>query len=379
MSTITTLVKNSTTILYQMPLGKPNPNEPCPLRDQPDLRSRVVQKEQKENTCVYYIFARLRMRIGKNYDPNLEAGRTIEKIFSNLRKKVTDIEEKTSKIRNCAASMLSKVLDNFEFKTELSFSPQEKLLFNELCDQVPEDWTAELLNNFLEKKTEPFVRKELLLHIDCLKELGTSVQQMLYKWQQNFKGYQGITAAELLAKPASFQKPVLAGFVQELMAEKYGLIKSAWDPSKGIEGLIDSLKKEGPLAIKGFFGMVYYTANAFEQSVDGKAQVFGWKKGTRRPSNDQNYAMGHICLVVGARKEVDKSYVFFIDPKDRSDPSNPNSQKIYVMSYETFLNNLSNQHTLKYSNNPDSRIPYAYAGCHLKIEPLPTPVTRAAS
>ena len=137
---------------------------------------------------------------------------------------------------------------------------------------------------------------------------------------------------------------------------------SSWKPELGVEGLIQTLKEEGPLGINGLFGRVSYIDAPFEttQKVQGRA-IFAWRPQASR--NPVTFKANSV-LLVGAKQEASKAYVYFIDPEDPSDPqAQTPTQRIYMISYQNFQNSLCN---IRGELEAGSSHPFAYRGNFIK-------------
>lgn len=118
-----------------------------------------------------------------------------------------------------------------------------------------------------------------------------------------------------------------------LMAKGHGLKEVAFKELATIHKLIDTLKQKGPLMIVGQFGSHFYRdvpAKKFTLTMEGRS-LWGWQKDTPTLDDKEN---GHSIVVVGADVQGSKHYVYWIDPKDKNDPKDPESQKLHVSSFE---------------------------------------------
>lgn len=113
-----------------------------------------------------------------------------------------------------------------------------------------------------------------------------------------------------------------------------GLELSTWDPKQPFECLVEELKKNGPLRVLGFFGRgaTHLPPKKTNWKVDNR-DVYSWL-----PSERKHAPFAHSVLLIGAEKFPTRNIVYYIDPNDTSDPSHPEKQKIYAMSYETLTN-----------------------------------------
>lgn len=122
-----------------------------------------------------------------------------------------------------------------------------------------------------------------------------------------------------------------------LMAHGYGLKHVLLTSYVTKEGLLEALRTKGPFVIAGRLGLPCYSALPMPfGSRMGGCEIHGW---TTEPLPNLNYI--HAIVVIGA--EIDQGgqgFVYFNDPNDASDPNNPNLQRIFKISFETFINNV---------------------------------------
>ncbi|MCE2983496.1 MAG: hypothetical protein LW832_08015 [Parachlamydia sp.] len=151
--------------------------------------------------------------------------------------------------------------------------------------------------------------------------------------------------------------PYLDFFARDISASAYGLKKSTWNPSKGSVALIEELKKNGPLFVGGSFGDCSYMDKPFKmrQSIADR-DIYAWRAGAKR---HPRMISGHSVLLVGAKKLNDKAFVYFIDPKDPSNPNDRSRQKMYMISFTNLTSSICDLHG---RTTPDSPLPYAYHG-----------------
>jgi hypothetical protein len=152
----------------------------------------------------------------------------------------------------------------------------------------------------------------------------------------------GVSAATLEKTHLEIQKRMFDGntvqfeLVLRVVVERaFKLQRSEWHPSHPITSLMEQLRQHGPHVVCGKLGKLYYEADPIRLSgnVAGRP-LFGWQPGTgMKPEGNT-----HAVVVVGAKS--DQELVYFIDPMDGSDPADPQTQKIYVMSYKAFRNRL---------------------------------------
>lgn len=121
----------------------------------------------------------------------------------------------------------------------------------------------------------------------------------------------------------------------------YQLPESPWHPSMPISSLISVLETFGPHYVKGMFGKAFYKSQPLimKDKVQDRTICY-W------PTRAERVEIGksHSIVIVGARQTESSSggLVYFIDPSDGSDPSNPEQQKIYAMSYNRLCESIVN-------------------------------------
>lgn len=110
-----------------------------------------------------------------------------------------------------------------------------------------------------------------------------------------------------------------------------------------IDKLMESLQKNGPLVAEGKMGPNAYTQPPFKlkDRVNDK-EIYGW-----RPQTSSEHTPSTNVILLGASQTESKSYIYYTLANDMTrDQSSlirgyvPSSTdtKIYVMSYESFLN-----------------------------------------
>ena len=329
------------------PPGKPKPSESWPSLDGQDPRSRIPQAPQKEGTCWYYAMngisrrcrtiiselstqvsellagQRDREAIGftsvsssrdrdetpattgtlgvqqdavKSAETRFLAGylaeyRKTEKRISRYRKKITKADRELSMVKSALASS----------KPELAVreNPQMALIMKSFYKQNEyDDLLSFATERHLQKRED--ARAELLVEFHVRKGVATDQDLMLF------------------------------------IAAQYGLLQSAWHPMHPITSLMEQLNLHGPHVVFGRFGSPFYKDKPIQLSeqLEGRP-VFCWPPGAERVVNLET----HAITIVGARSDTGK--VYYTDPNDGSDPADIATQKIYVMSYEEFISNLT--------------------------------------
>lgn len=133
-----------------------------------------------------------------------------------------------------------------------------------------------------------------------------------------------------------YQLEHLDGAAAQLMTSGHGLKEVPCADFATAQRLIQTLQKRGPLMIIGRFGKHFYADHnpiKFTDTVGTRA-LYGWAKGT--PTSEGTEIV-HAIVLVGAEVKGEKRYVYWIDPENPNDPADPESQRIYVSSFETIV------------------------------------------
>lgn len=312
--------------------GKPNPNESWDLATG-DTRSRVAQSPQKVGeTCFYYALNMIRTRIGKHPALSQIRARANEVAYSNHRKRLTQIDETikwqldlaealTARLGRCTKQVIQHQLKKPGFTAVVDEErPKCRAALEVFCKDGGADEDFSTFTHQLWMRARQDNNQQLY---DALRITPESVTLITRSLQKNYKDDMEWI---LLILPQIFQE------------NAYGLQRSLWHPTQPITALMEQLRQYGPHVVKGTFGQFFYQDPPFRLSVkvEGRS-VFGWRPDAKRKDLGESQ---HAVTVIGARS--DSGHVYFIDPLDGSDPRNPETQKIYVMSYEKFKAFLAN-------------------------------------
>jgi hypothetical protein len=360
---ISILVKTDNSILYEIPAGKPNPNQKCLLGE--DTRDRVIQAAYKGNTCWYYTLNFIRLRIGKNPCQELSKEREIEKVCSLRRKAITEHE-------NSLPAIADQLQTNLGWETLSNIDLEKAKLFIENREtfqpifETPETLEGcpslfPFIEEFLKEGKcnnmhEFLLRKKFKtwndINIKFLSGFNLSYKKLFSEMNREYGSEETWEELDIIEKAA-----ILDFFARDVSAKEYSLKKISWTPLKGIESLIDELKKKGPLFIGGAFGKTAYVDEPFKMNkkLVGR-DIYAWKPGAER---HPIAFLGHSVLLIGAKKIEDSAFVYFIDPIDQSDPNDKSSQKIYMISFTNLTSNICD---LKGVRRKDSSVPYGYYG-----------------
>jgi hypothetical protein len=263
------------------------------------------------------------------------------------------------------AMMLDNIIDKKEFEEATT---EEKMQIMQFFIEH-QDWNTnkDLVDLIRKEQLESYMK----INMEFFESLKIDIKEIFESEITSENGYidEWSDFEQLSAKKKSI---MLNSFAFIVMAEKYGLKKSSWKPSDNIESLIKELDVNGPLAIGGVFGRSSYLDAPFclKQQI-GNRDIYAWKPGVKRVQT----ASAHMCLIVGAKKVLDKEYIYFIDPLDSSDPKDEASQKLYLSSYKNFISHSIDLHGRAYSEEVgsqgivdapmESKAGYAYYGYKL--------------
>jgi len=365
MLSLSILERTNNSIIYEIPAGKPDPQQKCTVDG--DVRDRVMQAASKGNTCWYYTLNFIRRRIGDGLSEDFSEGRKIEKLCSQRRKAQTNHDNSLPAIAGQLQNQLGRdTLGGIDLeKAKFLIENREKL--QPIID-TPETLEGSpslfpFIEEFLKERNCRNMHEFLLIkkfsvlnqiNIKFLSDFGISVEKLFEEETSEEHGYTKINWEELnVLEKAGF----LDFFARDVSAKAYGLKKSSWTPLKRIEGLIEELKKNGPLYIGGAFGRPAYIDEPFKigQKLAGR-EIYAWQKGAKRHPITFS---AHSVLIVGAKKIQDNALVYFIDSLDPSDPKDLSKQKIYVISFTNLSLHICDLHGRV---RKDSPVPYAYYG-----------------
>ncbi len=121
----------------------------------------------------------------------------------------------------------------------------------------------------------------------------------------------------------------------------FGFAEASWDLSKPITDLQETLKLHGPLIVGGAFGKFQYKNDPTSREKIADRTIYGWGAGDRKPIKEGPPYCQSI-VIVGAKSGGPRGgYVYYVDPTEGSDPTDPNRQKIYVTTYENLISNIA--------------------------------------
>lgn len=372
------LKTDSTTLIYSLAQGKPDTQFPL-IRDQVDNRPRVAQSPQKGPSCYYYAMNMLRERIGAN-SPDYAAERTIEKKCSDFRKECSTsfnaesdydtVQQLVEKI--CEGTKLAQVKEKLHIilhcinnigkvdsKLEEEFF-RVTPIFEEFCGQ-------DRIVDILEFAKSKLLSTEIRTHMVFLNDMGIDpkalyqedikkevcqrfAQELKDKSPEFIDGFIEYSLANQFPswETHSAQYPGIYNlFVIKAMADAYGFQVASWSPLEPISALRECLKTNGPLFVGGAFGRNKYSVDATIMQEVGGRSIFGWKSTDRKPEGKKPILgtksfTEHAIVIIGAASGGSKGgFVYYVDPKDGSDPLKPEQQKVYVISYQNLASSIA--------------------------------------
>jgi len=332
------LVSTPDLVFCPPPPGKPDPRAPI----DPQLRKprrRVVQAPQKEDTCWYYAIQLIRFKIGKNPPPSLKGARAEEQLASSFRKTMTRIDRFWSSKIGFTEDIMEKMgIDSFtkiHASQFLSHTGKMNALKREMVpflqtfckqDRYKDLYSFAKMSyeDALIEAREGFLKRSGASHKEFCAQFSSIAAQFS---QENTVLFQMSTTQE---------RALLGTHCTQVIARKLGLKVSPWHPTQSIEQLATQLRRKGPHVVGGHFGLDYYEKLPFKlaEQVAGRS-VWGWKPATKRRNEGPRY---HDVVVVGAH--LGQKRVYYIDPRDGSNPADIEQQKIYTVSYAKFTSYL---------------------------------------
>ncbi|MBS0653097.1 MAG: hypothetical protein JSR39_06150 [Verrucomicrobia bacterium] len=328
-----------------LPSGKPDPRKPRP--EGKDTRPWVVQTPQKGNTCWYYGLKLIREQYGKDPHSCFSEGRRLEKIGSERRKLQTTLERSYQQSLAIANQLATD--PNYAHRKINTLAGARTFLptIEALQSHPTEEVRTEAAN--LVKVIAPFCKQDKFddLH-EFLKEDNFKKRNMFNTIFLNRLGLnpKRMYAAEYSGKSWDAMTTVEKGPYLDSLAFRasyqvcYQLSESPWHPSQPISQLISSLETFGPHYVKGMYGKSFYQSEplAMKDKIKGRT-VWYWPTGADR----KELGKSHSIVIVGAKEGGSSGgLVYFVDPLDGSDPSNPEQQKIYAMSYNRLRESIVN-------------------------------------
>lgn len=329
-------VKTTDQILIDVPKGKPHSSG-----------SIVKQKAQKGPACFYYSAKLLWQQEGKP---------SKNKDLSKLRRSIAELEKQHNTEKTLLNTLKHKKVDITNKNEILIQAPLILTLgqFQGVISQNEVQIAKNLLDKFKHDTTNDF--ENYLKHKHVQERIDI---EKIYAHDQHlnisfFNAENATTRTEILnfkVPPENNKKSELAKlrYLTILkMVDKQHLALCDWSPNDSIDKLFKILTTVGIVMAGGSLGKTNYSEAPFElkEKVGGE-QIFGWK-----PNTFINASEGHAICIIGASKNVGpnkKSYIYFYDPLDESDPSSSKARPTYIMSYDNFCQRVNP--TLELENN----------------------------
>lgn len=383
LSRIIPLIDTATTFGYAMPQGKPDVKNHPLTPENEHSRPLIEQKPQKGSTCFYSALNILRPRIGPNPSPQYQDARAVEKLYSNFRNevanaKITDVPHFFTLFRSMTSALdndlsLVSCLNNkdlidiglkftgCEAKNDRQriFHLKATELFEQFCKQTQHNNLFTFIscatkgkivkasNAFLtalikdpkttyEKNKMDDFRDALVLrpHQDINPE-DPEIKQIIMKSFEPFE-----VAKEKIEH--------IFSMANKEAAKALGFRFAPWTPAQSVVDLQKCLKTYGPLLIKGKFGQSNYSVDPKPKTTIGGIPVFGWAPQDRITASKEIEGVGianHVVVIIGAATGGLKGgFVYYVDPIDGSrpaQPDRPNTQKIYIISYENLITHIN--------------------------------------
>lgn len=138
--------------------------------------------------------------------------------------------------------------------------------------------------------------------------------------------------------------------IKQRLFSLFNVQESGWHPKDGFAGLKESLKKHGAHVFIGKFGAWCHAGQDklvnFNHENTHNREVYAFKKGSYA-GELTNWT--HAIIVDQVKNVNGVDMVFFRDPYDHSDDSK--NEKVYALSYESFVQRLTNQQSQRYAQN----------------------------
>lgn len=360
-----TLYNDSDGLLFDIPAGKPNPQESYSFGT-PETRSRVFQSAYKAGDSWEYGLNFLRPRVGKIHPPELKEARRIELLFKQCRKEICESGKSDPLLR--VKPFVSQISPGVMFETDskkmrgviafFSMFGEDTPHFADFIQQAEADSNnPQTYGDFLvanekarwlaKAKREGFFMATNEARCRLLKEFGVDYEKRFdaerledpeaYSPFKEKKSWGDLSVENQLA--------LLMIYKRQLAVEKFGLQVSKWQPKDGCEQLIVELQAKGPLCVGSTLGRESYQEPplAMVKPLGGRT-IYYWKKGTYcKPAFNTLLLIGARIFQEGSPAKTFR-HVYFIDPADPSDPKNSSLQRIYAVSYDTLSSHLLDVH-----------------------------------
>lgn len=381
------LTLTESTLIYALAQGKPDSRHPL-LKGEADLRPRIAQAPQKGTTCTYYVFAMLRQRYGP-HSVDFPAERRVEKICSEFRKDVTALN--ITQIKS-DFKILKNLMEDLGLDPELE---EMKVSSAVLLKSLTIDRIATVVNAFISQTEyddlyeyythlvlEPLRRVHFkffdALSVDpekiYLEDARLLVAAKLTENLENFPPDFLKESIESIDTPRpswpeylQTRPNILNAYALKVMAEAYGFSISTWTPYQSIAFLKACLEKNRALIVGGKFAKKHFIQPPIVKQILEGRFIYGWNQ-ERKICSPLFLTTGtrtsHAVVVIGASLEAG-GFVYHVDPNDGSDPSNPDQQKIYSLSYASFIERINDLRNVPAISRKEES-PFGYALYHPK-------------
>lgn len=377
------LSRTSSCVLYEVMPGKSARQATCLCKEPQE--ARIIQPRQKGGTCWYYTFNYLRQRVGKGAEgcEMHQSMREVEKAVSKVRKDITKYENDLRWYGEIDHNQkLKSFLMTIDREFAINLINENEINKNNLFQKkFAESYGLENLSN-LKGGARFLIIARHQLYEELKKFSKTPLDEI-----NNFHGFlvqkrdlgksdikdnylKHVLPDYLVAIDAHKKQLGSVGFFKQYNQEQvflntiargYQLQHSSWSPDQGVISLITEITETGPIAVGGVIGTPYYKERPLPTGEEfGGRHTYFWNADARTLSASSS---GHMILLVGAKKEADGEFVYFIDPNDASDPSNSESQRIYRMPYLELVEHIipiALPYLDKEGEKPTFFTPYAY-------------------
>ncbi|MCE5318881.1 MAG: hypothetical protein LLG04_16155 [Parachlamydia sp.] len=335
------LVNNPDECVLHLPAGKPDPTFPCESLER-DLRRRVKQSAQGNSVCWLAALKLVGPRIGKYPSKELLAKREIERTVSAFNKQFKFVRE--------LLNLPGAVAQSPDFKDKQSIPNFIHSL--EILSSI-QNGEIQRISRFLIEGLKMFQGQTAytdlgqFLHAQFIQNSIENCKTFLKHFNIDSPTlYEEYFRVKTLPQPlwkdlkTQGRKNAMENQVFRIAFQNLGFVESPWKPSDPIEVLMKEIKTHGPLVVCGNLGQPYHREPAFQlsQKLNGRS-VWGWKpqkgQGPTQAVTTAYGREGHAVVIIGARAvKGHEGYVLFIDPRDGSDPADPEQQRIYIMSLD---------------------------------------------
>jgi len=350
----TFVVNQANNVLLNLPSGKPNTKAPQP--------KRVLQPIQKGWSCCTYYAMKINVMQKEGYlirqkEPDRKQASLYRKaltqrdaILHNIQQYILLLKEekKHNNFLKNPGYYIKASIENYQEEGKKATSSMNQAIYSGLIDflNIYSKNLSQDIFSFHKTYQENFKsQKWQQAATDFLKSLNIDIE---------ISGKELLASISVLTKQAALINPklsqvfesnsksslwVLRQLVNQQLHQVFDLKPVTWSPANKIEDLITSLKTGKAMIVSGFYGQLCYSKPSMVVLKLDTYQVKGWPKGSHRGTTAcmQSLGQGHTIAVIGAEKDDQKEYVYYIDPGDSSDPSQ--ARIVYKMSYEQFCSN----------------------------------------